>query len=91
MVNKFLKSILIFVIFFNSFSAFSQIGKYKLVSPAINSVTVELHLFIDGNEAPFYADMLKDLAMVPLEELDDAIILAEKVLNDGFIQAIRLY
>ncbi len=55
-------------------SVYSQTGKYKLLDPAIDPNPVELHLFVDGIETAFYADMLKDLSRVPLEELDDAII-----------------
>jgi outer membrane protein insertion porin family len=73
-VNKILKLIIVITILLLNFSVYSQTGKYKLLDPAIASKTIELHLFIDGIETSFYADMLKDLSGVPLEELDDAII-----------------
>ncbi|APJ02651.1 outer membrane protein assembly factor [Silvanigrella aquatica] len=74
MGNKIKKSILAFILLFFTFSIYSQTGKYKLLDPAMESNPIELHLIIDDVETPFYADMLKDLSTVPLDELDDAII-----------------
>ena len=73
-VNKFIKYIIIILMFNFNFFVYSQIGRNKLVEPSEKAKSVELHLFVDGKETEFYSDMLNTLSNVPLNELDEAII-----------------
>lgn len=74
MVNNVLKFVIMISMLLFNLSAYSQAEKYKLLDPEIITKHVELHLFVDEVETPFYADMLRDLSSVPLDEIDDAII-----------------
>lgn len=61
-------------LFFLCSVSYAQSEKYKLLSSSQVYETAEIHLFVDGKEEPFYAEMIKDLSSVPLAELDDALI-----------------
>jgi outer membrane protein assembly factor BamA len=68
---------ILFICFLINFKIFvySQAERFKLLDQVTNlNSVIELYLIVDGEGASFYSDMLHDLSLVPLPELEDAII-----------------